>query len=208
MIPTIPVSRLVQEESVVTFDEAVTRLRQAGLVVEVAGASILIAAKPEVSSEAGTVVVSAVHAATARIFQDRGVWLYEDVEVVPQVNFKANSLDHAVEVATRRFLGRPLVRGGWAFPVHRHPDWDASKIEQSLAKARNVNSQEWQTIRAAYDQQRRGISLTEEGGLAKWLAVTFRPIPSVAQRSETLWMRRDLLEMYIVSPGTEVLESR
>lgn len=113
-----------------------------------------------------------------------------------------------LSVVLQFFLGEPLTIEGWVVPKHRHPEWNESHLRLAIAQAQPLSHSAWTQV---YQRaKKRYSSLLTSSRLStvswnEWYRCLFvplvkRPLADHEHPSheETLWIRRDLREVYLV----------
>ena len=133
------------------------------------------------------------------VFPLGGAWCYRNWNGVggrapDDVYIENLALGVAIAYAESFYFGSPLILDGWIFPIHCHPEWDATTLRASLAAAVHVAHIEWRRIHSERHNASKKLDET-----ARFHA-RFREIPPIPYRNDALrlWMRNDIEEIYVV----------
>ncbi len=144
-------------------------------------------------------------------------WIFRVWNSVPGPD--PESLEHLVatpeEIVTitlQFFMGEPLTIEGWQVPKHRHPEWNEHQLRLAIAHAQPLSPIAWAQVRQRAQVRYNRLFLENHLNSPnprtafwnEWYSCLFVPIrrfltPSEKpSHEETLWIRRDLLEVYLV----------
>lgn len=94
---------------------------------------------------------------------------------------------------------------GFGCPMHEQPSWSLGKVAYRIASAAHVNSDQFKVITAYRGTNwmalpsSAGGCYPSEGRYAKALRSQFLACPSARPSAETLMLRGDLEEAYVVA---------
>lgn len=138
------------------------------------------------------------------IFYQDGNWVFRKWDWVPgpgydDIDFRNENLEVILNVAIEYYFGEPILIDNWILPLHKHPEWSATRLPVVIESAKRITVTEWDVIRAPYTQRR--WQLHPQGTLVEIFACLFNPITNSQYPDLTLYLRRDLAEAFIVDRG-------
>lgn len=127
---------------------------------------------------------------------------------------EVTSVGELVALVRQFFLGESLTIEGWVVPMHRHPEWNESHLRLAIAQAQPLPFSTWKQVRQRAQEHYDRLLRESHPGLTnhprtvswhEWYQCLFVPLVrwSLADHErpshgETLWIRRDLREAYLV----------
>ena len=208
--------------------EIACQLREAGLIVEppfgpyLGWADLIVFSGKEIHPEGIT------------SYRERGIlsslanhWRFLVWNSVPgpgpaDFEHSVTSAGELVAVVLQFFLGEPLLIEGWVVPTHRHLEWSESHLRLAMAQAHPLSHSAWtQVSHRAREHYNRllgesHLGLTNHPRSVSWnewyqclfVSLVRRPLADHERLSheETLWIRRDLREAYLVQEPSAPVE--
>jgi hypothetical protein len=127
------------------LEEAKERLSEAGLYACVREGGRLVIARSVVAGDI-TVLREMTY-----IQHGQETWHFVCWETAPgpgpdDGDHAMPGLQEAVAVALRWYFGEPVLIGEWRIAAHKHPEWEAGKLERAVLGAKPLPVSEWQRI--------------------------------------------------------------
>jgi len=110
-------------------------------------------------------------------------------------------LDDALLAAWYFYFGQAVGVDGWCIPMHQHPYWSLNRLAYRIANAIHLTSDQFEVMEESRQRDRMSRATAglppSDGRYAAALRSQFVACPS-ATSSDTLMLRRDLEEAYVV----------
>jgi hypothetical protein len=128
------------------------------------------------------------------------VWLWDYLPGPGPTDFvwSCASLNQAMSLMLDFYFGTPTIIGGWAVPLHRHPELSLPKVCDTIGRAVPITDSAFQVLRDEY-RQREPRSSWQDQPWFKVFQISFLTIPHQHDPTLTLFLRRDVQEAFIVS---------
>lgn len=189
------------------FENSLDRLKTVGLISLVGDNGLLVGNAGCALVEDGMEFVTDDADICNITFKD-GKWLMIHAEGIPtfieeDCVCEFDTLGQAVDAVINYHLGQPEIIDTWRIPTHQHPEWSKDSLTSVISQAKQISSKEWGKLRGKFHKQEgdliESVNSGKQVGDNAFEATQLISAPHESNQDQTLWIRRDLAEAFIVS---------